>query len=102
MTADEPGTTAQPQTIEPTIAGRVVRTTSRLKPLIKGSRHRRVRGGAKWPPQSPYLTDGRFLYRVVSHLGAPVSAVVLEDCLSSAELLCTRFDVRSMRLREVS
>ncbi len=41
------------------------------------------------------------LYRVTALLGMPVAAV-LEDCRSSVQRLCTRAELQTMGLEEVS
>jgi hypothetical protein len=74
-----------------------------LKALIKRGREdgstTRVRDG--WRPRSRYLTDGRELYRVLL-LDVSTAAVILEDCRTLTECMCTRAELRSMHLREVS
>lgn len=74
-----------------------------LKPVAeRGEATAATTAGAAVPLCSTYLTDGRAMYRLVSLLGAPVVAVVLEDCHTLSECLCTDGELRAMRLRLVS
>lgn len=102
MTTDEPSARGS-HTVEPTTVERVVKKTSRLKPLLRrGLRRPASLDTGEWPPKSAYVTDGQTLYRVTALLDVPAAAIVLEDCQSSLERLCTAAEARALRLREVT
>jgi hypothetical protein len=55
-----------------------------------------------WEPTSPYLTDGRTLYRYVGGVPHGMSELVaLEDCQSGKIMLFSLDELRGLELRDV-
>jgi hypothetical protein len=55
-----------------------------------------------WEPTSPYLTDGRTLYRYVGGVPSGTGELVaLEDCHSAKLMLFSLDELRALKLRDV-
>jgi hypothetical protein len=55
-----------------------------------------------WEPTSPYLTDGRTLYRYVGGVPSGTGELVaLEDCYSTKLMLFSLDELRALKLRDV-